>query len=64
MPETLPAKKSPFKSKTLWVNALVAVAAFFGAEYAEQFNAANVAMILGVVNMVLRAVTKKPIFDE
>lgn len=57
-------KKNPFKSKTLWVNFAVAVVAFFGEKYTEQFSAENVAMLLAAVNMVLRLVTKDKIGFE
>ena len=53
-------KKKPYLSKTLWLNAVVAVVAFFP-NMIEHFSAANVAMFLSVINMVLRMVTKDKI---
>ena len=49
--------KKPYLSKTLWVNAIVAVAAFFPA-VSGKLDAASVAMLMAVVNMGLRLVTK------
>jgi hypothetical protein len=53
-------KKNPMKSKTLWVNAIVAILAFFPA-IGEKFDSGQIMMLMGVVNMVLRMVTKDKI---
>lgn len=53
--------KSAFKSKTLWVNLIVAVAAFFPG-VAEKLSPEVVLQALAVVNMILRFVTKDKIY--
>jgi len=52
--------KKPYLSKTLWVNALVAVAPFFG-NVSNYVTADKVMMVLAVVNMALRLVTKEKV---
>ena len=52
--------KKPYLSKTLWVNALVAIAAFFPG-LQETVSAENLMMLAAVVNMGLRLVTKDAI---
>ena len=52
--------KSPFKSKTLLANFIVAVVAFFP-NVASQLDASQVMLGLGALNMVLRLVTKDKI---
>ena len=52
--------KSPFLSKTLWANLVLAVGAIVGAkvpEVADVVSAENVALLFSFVNMVLRSVT-------
>ena len=52
--------KSPFMSKTLWANLVLAVGAIVGARVpavAEVVSAENVALLFSFVNMVLRSVT-------
>lgn len=60
MAETTEITKKPFwTSKTLWVNFLVGVLAVaMPDQLGAVFTADNVAMLIAVVNMVLRAVTK------
>lgn len=53
-------KKNPFLSKTLWANFIVAGLAFFPG-VAEKFSADQVMMFMGVLNMILRMVTKEQI---
>lgn len=54
--------KAPYKSKTLWVNLLMAVAAFFPAAQAVIQNHPEAVMAgFGIINMVLRLVTKDKI---
>lgn len=56
-----PTVKSPFLSKTLWGNLLMALAAFFAGKYPEvkkYMTPENVAYLFMVVNFVLRFVTK------
>jgi len=52
--------KKPYLSKTLWVNVIVAVAAFFPSLTAT-LDPASVAMFMAVVGMGLRLVTKDAI---
>ena len=52
-------KKNPLQSKTIWVNLLLAVAAFFPS--VQTYIAANPEMIptaFAVLNIILRLVTK------
>lgn len=53
--------KSPLLSKTLWVNAVVALCALLYPPAADwiQANGASVALIMSGVNMLLRLVTKE-----
>ena len=50
--------KKPWKSKTLWANMLVGLLAVSGLREKLSIGADQVLMILSVVNMVLRLVTK------
>ena len=52
--------KKPWMSKTLWVNLIVAVVAFFPA-MKEVMSPDKVMMLMGVLNMLLRLVTKDKI---
>ena len=53
--------KSIFTSKTVWAN-IVAVAATFAAkQFGVEIDASTQVAILGVVNLVLRIVTKQPV---
>lgn len=56
-------KKKPWLSKTLWVNALVAVASFFPS-VKEIVSPDNTLMLLAFINVVLRLVTKDKISLE
>jgi len=52
-------KKSKWKSKTHWVNAIVALAALvLPEEVSKQLSPANIAVIIALVNIILRATTK------
>ena len=53
--------KNPFLSKTLWVNVLAIAGMFIYADQGGQVPAEISTVILGVINLVLRLVTKKPI---
>lgn len=55
--ETLPTEKSLFTSKTLWVNLIVGIAAFFPA-VAEKVNPVTVMQAMTFINIILRFVTK------
>lgn len=49
-------------SKTLWTNALAIVGmAIFGDDVSQYFTATDQAAILGVINMILRIITKEPV---
>ena len=50
--------KKPWRSKTLWANLLVGVLAVSGLREKLSIGADQVLMILSVVNMALRLVTK------
>jgi len=52
--------KKPWLSKTLWVNAIVAGVAFFPS-VAGKFDASQVALFLGAMNILLRMITKDKI---
>lgn len=52
--------KKPYLSKTLWVNFLMSVVAFFP-NFQEFVSADKLMMIMGVLNMGLRIVTKDKI---
>tara|TARA_Y100001972_G_scaffold52078_2_gene63773 strand:- start:3199 stop:3381 length:183 start_codon:yes stop_codon:yes gene_type:complete len=55
-------EKKPWSSKTMWVNLLVAVSAMIPyGPIQELLTEANLVMILSVVNMVLRLVSKDKI---
>lgn len=55
-------EKKPWASKTLWLNLLVALGAMLPWEpVKEVFSEANLIMILSVLNMVLRLVSKDKI---
>jgi hypothetical protein len=55
-------EKKPWASKTLWLNLLVACAAMIpNPAVAEIFSEANLVMMLSVLNMVLRLVSKDKI---
>tara|TARA_Y100000401_G_C8324043_1_gene227079 strand:+ start:2007 stop:2192 length:186 start_codon:yes stop_codon:yes gene_type:complete len=55
-------EKKPWKSKTLWLNLLVSVGAMLPwAPVAEAMSEGNLVMVLSVVNMVLRLVSKDKI---
>lgn len=49
--------KSPVQSKTLWVNLVVAILAFFPG-VASMFSPEQIMVGLSIINMVLRLVTK------
>jgi|TARA_R100000501_G_C2605532_1_gene101435 hypothetical protein len=50
--------KKPWKSKTLWANLLVGLLAVSGLREKLSIGADQVVLVLSVVNMVLRLVTK------
>ncbi len=55
-------EKKPWKSKTLWLNLLVAAGAMMPWEpVAEAMSEGNLVMVLSVINMVLRLVSKDKI---
>ena len=54
--------KKPWTSKTLWLNLLVAVGAMLPwSPVQEAMSESNLVMLLSVVNMVLRLVSKEKI---
>lgn len=54
--------KKPWQSKTLWANAIVAVAAFFppATSWISQ-NPEGFSLVLGGLNMLLRVVSEKKV---
>lgn len=50
-----------WQSKTLWVNALAAIALFLSAQFGVTLSAEMTGMILGGINVILRAITKEPL---
>jgi len=52
--------KKAYLSKTLWVNLIIAIVAFFP-KVSEVVNASQVMLGMGFINMVLRMVTKDKI---
>ena len=60
-------KKHPLASKTLWANLLMSIFGFalaYKPELSNVLNEGNVLMLMGVVNMILRAVTKDKLAIE
>ena len=54
--------KNPLQSKTVWVNAIMAIAAFFPAiQSALQSNPTILIIAFSVINIILRLITKKEI---
>jgi len=54
--------KSPLLSKTVWINAILAVSAFFPQVHDVFASHSNLLPLLfGAVNIVLRFVTKGPV---
>lgn len=55
-----PVVKKPWQSKTIWVNAILALVAFFPEELGVQayINESNLLLVASVVNIILRAVSK------
>ena len=55
-------EKKPWKSKTLWLNLLVATGAMMPwSPVKEAMSESNLVMVLSVVNMILRLVSKDKI---
>lgn len=53
--------KSIFTSKTVWANVVAVAAGFAAQKFGIQIDAATQVAILGVINLVLRVVTKQPV---
>lgn len=56
----LAVKKKPYKSKTLWLNVIVAIIAMIPG-VSEKVSPEQIALGLGGLNMILRLVTKDKI---
>jgi len=59
-------KKKWWQSKTMWVNLLLAIAGLFMKLFPESgldsiMNESNLILIISVINLILRATTKKAI---
>jgi hypothetical protein len=52
--------KAWYRSKTLWVNFLTIVGALIATKFGFTFGEAEVVFALGVVNIILRLITKEP----
>lgn len=53
--------KTWWTSKTLWVNVLAIAAAIVTNQAGIEINAETQVSILGVINLILRIVTKEPV---
>lgn len=53
--------KSPFLSKTLWINVIAIVGMFIYAGNGGTVPPEIATVVLGAINLVLRLITKKPI---
>ena len=53
--------KSVFTSKTLWVNVLAIGAGFLAPKLGVTISAEDQVAALGVINLILRMITKQPI---
>jgi hypothetical protein len=53
--------KKWYSSYTLWGNFLAAIALFLNAQYGIQLSPETQVIIMGVLNAVFRAITKKPL---
>jgi len=53
--------KSILTSKTIWVNVVAVAATFAATRFGIVIDASTQVAILGVVNLVLRIVTKQPV---
>lgn len=53
--------KSPFASKTIWTNLLSIIAMLAQSHFGFVIDPQDQVMLLGVINLVLRAVTKEPL---
>lgn len=51
--------KSFYTSKTLWVNILSIVGVFVANKYGYTLTAEQTTLILGLINMILRAITNE-----
>lgn len=50
--------KAWFKSKTLWINVIAIVGIIL---YGKEFDSSTVGIVLGVINFLLRLITKQPV---
>jgi hypothetical protein len=50
-----------WKSKTLWVNILAALALFVSTQFGYQITAEETGLALALINMILRAITNEPL---
>jgi hypothetical protein len=50
-----------WKSKTLWVNVIAALALFVSAQFGYQITAEETGVALAIVNMLLRTITNEPL---
>jgi hypothetical protein len=53
--------KSILFSKTIWTNIVAVGASFAASKFGIQIDAATQIAILGVINLILRIVTKQPV---
>lgn len=53
--------KSIFTSKTVWANVVAVAATFAAKQFGVEIDASTQVAILGVVNLILRIVTKQPV---
>lgn len=50
-----------WKSKTLWVNVLAALALFISTQFGYQITAEETGVALALINIILRTVTNEPL---
>lgn len=55
--------KKWYHSKTLWVNTIAIVAIIAQAHYGFVINPEEQVGLLAIVNLILRAVTKEPLYE-
>jgi hypothetical protein len=53
--------KSILTSKTIWANIVAVGATFAAKQFGVEIDASTQVAILGVVNLILRVVTKQPV---
>ena len=50
-----------YTSKTMWVNLIAVTAAYLAKSHGMEINAETQTLILVIINIILRAITKQPV---